>query len=414
LRTDGLCNVSAGAIRVAPNWQRTLWLCAAMQATMATGFNLAYPFMPFFLAELGVSTTAQVALWSGAIGAISPFVLAFVSPFWGAYGDRHGRKPTVFRCVIVVAMCFGLTGLCQTPWQVLAVTAISGALGGFSATAMALVGTQAPEGRLGFALGWMATGQLIGSLSGPLLGGILSDHIHDYRLIFLCTGAVVMIAGVVIVSFVEERFERPAVPPRRPAFREQLGEIVRHPTLLPLLFVLLLAQLTTFAAIPIIPLYVHGLIGDVSWLRTGSGIAIAMAGVAGVIATPWLGRLGDRIGYRPVLLVSLACAALLTFPQAFIPNYWLFITLRFGAGLFLGGIVSSVNALIGGVFPREERGRIYGITSSAAYVGLGSGPAIGGLVAAGLGFSAVFVVVGFLLLVTLGLVAANTKARPAG
>ena len=380
-----------------------------MQATMATAFNISAPFMPFFLIQLGVESTAHVALWTGAIASAGALVLAFVSPYWGAYADRNGRKQTVIRCCIVPALCFALTGFCQAPWQVFAVFALSGGFGGFSASAMALVGTQAPEGRLGYALGWMATGQFIGTLAGPMIGGLLADHVHDYRLIFIWLAVGVLVATALTMTFVHERFERPPPGQERPPFRQQVQEVVRHPTLLPLLFVLLLAQLTTYAAIPIIPLYIRALIGDVPWLSTAAGAAIAIAGVAGIIATPWLGRQGDRIGYRRVLVGSLGCAALFTFPQALIGNLWTFLALRFSAGLFLGGILPSANALIGRVFPREQRGRIYGITSSAGYLGLASGPALGGLIGAELGFSAVFVVVGALLVVTLVLVTLSAE-----
>jgi len=381
-----------------------------MQATMATAFSIGAPFMPFFLTQLGVRSTAEVALWNGAIASAGAFVLAFVSPYWGAHADRHGRKATVLRCCLVPALCFLLFAACQEPWQLFAVGALSGAFGGFSVAAMTLVGTQAPEGRLGFALGWMATGQLIGSLAGPLVGGVLADRLHDYRLIYIFTTAGVLLATLATVTFVQERFERPASH-ARPPLGEQVREVVRHPTLLPLVFVLLLAQVTTYAAIPIIPLYVRGLIGDVAWLGTAAGAAIAIAGVAGALATPWLGRTGDRIGYRPVLIVSLIGAALFTFPQALVSDVWWFLALRFTVGLFLGGIVPATNALIGRTFPREQRGRIYGITSSAGYLGLAFGPALGGLIGAQLGFAAVFAIVGALIALTLGLVILTPEAR---
>jgi DHA1 family multidrug resistance protein-like MFS transporter len=212
-------------------------------------------------------------------------------------------------------------------------------------------------------------------------------------------------------TFVEERFVRPPATQRIAPFAEQVREVVRHPTLLPLLFVLLLAQLTTYAAIPIIPLFLHGLIGNVPFVSTAAGAAIAIAGVAGIIATPWLGRQGDRLGYRPVLVASLAFAALFTFPQALAGNVWMFLALRFGAGLFLGGILPAANALLGSAFPAEQRGRIYGLTSSAGYIGIAVGPALGGLVGATLGFSAVFVAVAVLLLVTLVLVLRSGERR---
>ena len=381
-----------------------------MQAIMATSFTVGAPFMPFFLTQLGVRSTADIALWAGAIASSGTLLLAFVSPYWGAYADRHGRKGTVLRCCIVPALCYLLFAASRQPWHIVAANALSGAFGGFSAAAMTLVGTQAPEGRLGFALGWMATGQLIGSLIGPLIGGLLADHLHDYRLIYILTAAGVLLGTLFTVPFVHERFD-PPVGQRRTPLSEQIGNIVAHRTLLPLVVVLFLTQATIYAPIPILPLYVRSLIGNVPWLGTTSGLAIAIAGVAGALATPWLGRLGDRIGYRPVLIASLGAAALFTFPQALVADVRGLIALRFAAGLFLGGILPATNALIGRTASREDRGRIYGITSSASYFGIAAGPALGGAISAAFSFSTVFVLVAALTAVTLGLVLAMPDAR---
>jgi DHA1 family multidrug resistance protein-like MFS transporter len=397
--------VSVGLAPAAPNWRRTLALMVSMQAAMAGSFSMSLPFMPFFLIQLGVAPTERVLLWAGLIGSVQAFTVALVSPFWGALADRHGRKAMVQRCCITTTLFYGLVAFCHNEWQVFAVQAVAGLFGGFSAAAMTLVGTQAPEGRLGFALGWMATGQLVGSLAGPLIGGALADHVHDYRLVFVCTALGSLAAALVVTTLVREDFVRPALSARdRTPLREQIGEVVRHPTLLPLVFVLLLAQMTAQAANPAIPLFVRSMVGDVPWLATAAGATIAIVGVGGMIASPFLGRHGDRVGYRTILIVSLIGTALFTFPQAFAPNLWSLVAMRFGLGLFLGGILPSANALIGRVFPRERRGRIYGITSSASYLGLASGPTLGGLVAAHFGFAAVFLVVGTLILINLACV----------
>jgi len=378
-----------------------------MQAIMAASFMSSGPFMPFYLQQLGVQPTDRVLLWAGLIAAVQPLTIALISPFWGALADRTGRKAMVQRCCIATAFFYALIALCRNEWQIFAVQAAAGLFGGFSAASTTLVGTQAPEGRLGFALGWMATGQLVGSLMGPLIGGTLADHLHDYRLVFAATGIGSLAVALLVTAFVHEDFVRPALTRGRTSLREQLAEIAHHRTVLPVLFVLLLTQLTGQAANPVIPLYVRGLVGDAPWLATAAGFTIAIVGVAGVIASPFLGRHGDRVGYRTILIVSLIGAALFTFPQAFAPNLGTFIALRFGLGLFLGGILPSANAMIGSVFPRERRGRIYGFTASAGYLGLASGPIIGGVVAAHFGFAAVFLVVGALILINLGCVLAS-------
>ena len=66
-------------------------------------------------------------------------------------------------------------GLSQNVWQFFAARALMGVFAGFSSTAMALVASQVPEQRLGYALGWLSTGQLVGSLVGPVIGGVLAD-----------------------------------------------------------------------------------------------------------------------------------------------------------------------------------------------------------------------------------------------
>jgi len=399
----------------APNWKRTLALMVTMQAIMAGSFMSSGPFMPFYLQQLGVHPTEQVLLWAGLIASVQAFTVALVSPFWGALADRTGRKAMVQRCCITTTFFYLLIAFCQNGWEIFAVQAVGGLFGGFSAAAMTLVGTQAPEGRLGYALGWMATGQLVGSLAGPLIGGTLADHLHDYRLVFVCTSLGALTCALLVTAFVREDFVRPSLAARsRTPLREQIAEIAHHPTLLPLVFVLLLTQMTGQAANPVIPLFVHAMVGDVPWLATAAGASIAVVGVGGIIASPFLGRHGDRVGYRSILIASLVGAALFTFPQALAPNLGTFVALRFGLGLFLGGILPAANALIGRVFPRERRGRIYGITSSASYLGLASGPAVGGLVAAHFGYAAVFVTIGSLILINLACVVLSaTGQRPA-
>jgi DHA1 family multidrug resistance protein-like MFS transporter len=399
------------ASAAADDWRRTLWLMLVMQSTMTTAFSIAGPFMPLYLIQLGVTPAAHAAVWAGAIASVQAFGVAVTSPLWGALADRTGRKAMVVRCCIATMLFYSLIALAQAPWQIFVIQMIAGGFGGFSGAAIALVGTQVPEGRLGYALGLMATGQLVGGLAGPLFGGVLADRFHDYRLVFACTAVGALLVMLLVTIFVRERFERPPATHERPSLREQTRELLQHPALPPLVIVLMLTQLTTFAAYPIIPLFVQGLVGNTPWVATAAGGAMAIVGVAGVIATPWLGRRGDRIGHRRVLAISLLGTGLFTLPQALAPNLWVFLALRFGVGVFLGGILPAANALIARTFPREHRGRIFGITSSATYLGLASGPTIGGLIGARFGFGTVFVVMGALVLATLAFVVLSAR-RP--
>jgi DHA1 family multidrug resistance protein-like MFS transporter len=386
-------------------WQRSLWLMVAIRTAMSMAFNIAGPFLPFYLIELGVRGTADVELWAGVISSSNFLTSALLSPFWGSLSDRIGRKPMVVRSSIAACTFLALAGVCHNVWQLLVLQMLAGIFGGFSAATMALVGATVPEERMGFSLGWLATGQLVGTLIGPLIGGLIADHFHDYRIVYYFSASTALVVTLLCIGFVTERFQRPAETKHAPSRRELFLETVRHPILLPLLGIIALTQVSALAPGPVIPLFVQSMLGDTGGLlATAAGAAIAVMGVADVLASPWLGKRSDKIGYRRVLIISLLGAAAFTIPQAFTHDYWIFIALRFGLGMFLGGILPAANALAGRLFPRERRGHIFGLISSATFVGMFVGPLLGGSIAAHFGFAALFLTVGAIMLVNFGLV----------
>jgi len=292
-------------------------------------------------------------------------------------------------------------GVAATVWQFFAFRALMGVFAGFSSAAIALVASQVPEGRLGYALGWLSTGQLVGSLVGPLIGGVLADLTGSYRIPFYCTSATILLSMVLVWFAVHERF---VAPPKTHSGRSILSSLIAvatSSTLLALFFVLLMAQFGVRTVQPVVSLFVQELVGARPDLATLSGIAFSVTGLANVISAPFLGNRSDVIGYRRVLLICLLSATLTTLPQAFTTSYWLFTVQRFGVGLFIGGILPTANALVGRLVPRAERGTVYGITASAMFLGNSLGPLSGGAVAAAFGLRWVFLVTAAVLLANL-------------
>ena len=185
-------------------------------------------------------------------------------------------------------------------------------------------------------------------------------------------------------------------PPSRnrselPVWR-QLADIMRHPEMTPMFVVVMLGQITVFSVNPVVALYVQGMVGDSLYLGTFVGASFAVIGIADLIASPYLGKRSDQLGYRRVLLIASAGAALATIPQAFVHNIWTFMALRFGLGLFLGGVIPTVcvdrpHLPEGAARPRVRRQLQRGVPRSVP------GPAFGGL-AARFGLGSVFVVTG--------------------
>jgi MFS transporter, DHA1 family, multidrug resistance protein len=384
-----------------PQWQRTLWAMFGIQLVMTGAFSMLTPIMPLYLPVLGVHLESAIDLWAGVLAGVTSFVAAFASPLWGRLADRHGRKLMLLRSSLAVGLFAGLMGAAGNVWQLFAYRALMGVFAGFSSTAIALVASQAPEDRLGYAFGWLSTGQLVGSLVGPLLGGALADATGSYRIPFFCTSATILVSTGFVWFGVQERFVAARQGRGRRALISSLIAVARSPGLLALFFVLLMAQFGVRTVQPVVTLYVKQMLGARPDLATLSGIAFSITGLANVVAAPFLGNKSDQIGYRRVLLIALLGATVTTLPQAFTDSYWVFTALRFAVGLFVGGILPTANALVGRLVPRAQRGTVYGITSSAMFLGNSLGPLSGGAVAAAWGLHWVFVVTGAVLLANL-------------
>src|SRR5712691_3077084 len=382
-------------------WRYTLWAMVGIQFVDTMANSVLTPIMPLFLPELGVRTESGIDIWAGILSGVTSFVAAFASPLWGSLADRHGRKLMLLRSSLAIGLFTALMGVAANVWQFFAFRALMGVFAGFSSAAIALVASQAPEGRLGYALGWLSTGQLVGSLVGPLIGGVLADLTGSYRIPFYCTSATILLSMGLVWFAVQERFVAPPKARGRGSILSSLIAVATTPALLALFFVLLMAQFGVRTVQPVVTLFVQELVAARPDLATLSGIAFSVTGLANVISAPFLGNRSDAIGYRRVLLICLLGATLTTAPQAFADNYWTFAAERFGVGLFIGGILPTANALVGRLVPQADRGTVYGITASAMFLGNSLGPLTGGAVAAVLGLRWVFLVTALVLLANL-------------
>jgi DHA1 family multidrug resistance protein-like MFS transporter len=387
------------AAGVTSYWRQTLWAMVGIQLVMTMAFSMLSPIMPLFLPVLGVSSDSGIDLWAGILNGVTSFVAAFASPLWGSVADRHGRKLMLLRSSLAIGFFTALMGAAGNVWQFFACRALMGVFAGFSSAAIALVATQVPEGRLGYSLGWLSTGQLVGSLIGPIVGGILADMTGSYRIPFYCTSATIFLAMGLVWFVVREDFTRPQRGSRRSTVSGLIA-LVTTPALLALFFVLMMAQFGVRTVQPIVTLYVKEMVGPRPDIATLAGIAFSITGLANVVSAPFLGNRSDRIGYRRVLLICLLGGTLMTLPQAFTDNYGVFTAERFGVGLFIGGLLPTANALVGRLVSRADRGAIYGMTSSAMFMGNSLGPLMGGAVAASFGLRWVF-------LLTAAVMAAN-------
>ncbi|WP_245630254.1 MFS transporter [Alicyclobacillus acidiphilus] len=373
------------AVPARTSWKTILWIMAAVQFCMSIAFSSSNPFMALYVEQLGVHNVRHVELLTGIVQGMTPLMAALMSPFWGTLSDRSGRKMMVLRSTIAIAIFTGILGLAQNTWELIVIRALQGSFSGFSAASIALVASVIPQERLGFSLGWIQTSSMIGTLVGPLLGGVAADYTHNYHMVFFLTTIFAFIAFSITLVFVKEPQGPRVNTKKKPSLIGQFKAIRRLKTVQSMFVVLFLTQFTVMSVQPVLSVFMKQLAGNVSYLNTIAGFAFAVTGLADLIASPFLGKRSDTIGYRRVLIICMTGAGLFYLPQALSPNIWVFVASRFGLGMFIGGILPTANALIGRMTPSDQRGQIYGFTSSATFLGSFAGPLLGGVGSAFMG-----------------------------
>ncbi|WP_429806979.1 TCR/Tet family MFS transporter [Ensifer sp. B1-9] len=108
------------------------------------------------------------------------------------------------------------------------------------------------------------------------------------------------------------------------------------------------------------------------------GTMTALYAVMQFIFAPVLGALSDRLGRRPVLLISLAGAAVNYLFLAFAPNLWMLFAGRAIAGLTSANM-SVATAYITGITPENKRARRFGLFNAMFGIGFIIGPVLGGI-----------------------------------
>ena len=130
--------------------------------------------------------------------------------------------------------------------------------------------------------------------------------------------------------------------------------------------------------LPLLPRYAE----DLSITPTVIGLVVASFSVAQMIGSPILGRLSDRWGRKPVLLLSLCGTAIGSLVTGLAGTVWLLALGRIIDGVS-GASVSVAQAAVTDVAEPDQRARLLGLLGAAFGVGFVVGPAIGALAALG-------------------------------
>ena len=355
------------------------------------GYQMARsPVLPTFAADLGALPELI-----GVIVAASTITGVFFKLPAGALSDALGRK----RMMVLGALFFAappfLYPFVHDAWSLLALRFVHGfATAIFSPVASAYVVSLAETGR-GARLGWFSSANDIGATAGPLMGGLVLYFTASYSVTYLTVGALGVLTFIVVLLLPDvdrtavdrtRRRETQTFAERAVEFRLGVAEVFRTPPIFVAAGIEAVMYLGYGAFLGFLPIYARNVGLNDAEIAIVLGAQLAVA----VVAKPITGRLSDRVGRIPVIVIGLllcATALPLIFRSESLTAFVLAAPLL---GLGVGAVTPVTNALIADLASARRLGAAMGVFGTIWDIGEAAGPMIAGFLIGGLGYAETF------------------------
>ncbi len=379
------------------SWKRnfyTLW-CAELFAII--GFHAVQPFLAYYVQEFDVENLEEALLWSGYMGSVAGFAMALSSPVWGALADRFGRKSMVVRSMIGGGLTVFFMAYADSVMELLVARMLQGALAGTVTACITMVSTTTPKQHLGYAMGMMQGAFLLGAALGPLAGGPFIEA-YGYHASFLVSGAMVVAAGIAVQLLVREDFV--ARDDGAEAGGEAEGGGIHHffadtarllhiKPFMTTLVCLILIQFAYGVIMPVVPLFLQQLAGHTE-IISEAGIIFSLMSLTGALSSALMGKRAQQIGVQRMLFGGLMATALFLVLQGSAASVMAFAILQVMGGFTTGAVRPVANTIVTFVVDEVDRGKAFGIMTSASALGWALGPSVGGYIGSSWGFRSAF------------------------
>jgi MFS family permease len=357
------------------------------------GVGIVAPLLPLYAETMGAT-----GIWVGLIFAAFPISRTLATPVFGQLSDRSGRKP--FLCLGLLLFSIISLGFvwADSIYQLVAVRFLHGIAGAMILPiALAFVGDISPEGEEGKWMGFAGAAFFGGFGFGPLMGGVLTEHLGmDIAFFTMC--------GLNLIAFIIAAIFLPAISSRGVKLDADLSfRRIATSRVMNGLFIIRLAfaigRGASAAFLPIFAVLYLGL--SSSLVGVILAVYILLMSFLGIPA----GRIADWFSKRKLVvfgsIITSIYLALIPWTGDFWQIFWVCV---FGS---LGGALSlpASSALV------VEKGREFGMGSAMAFynmafsIGMGIGPILVGAIADFADVSAVFYFGAVVMLMGLGMFA---------
>lgn len=375
---------------------------------IALGYGLVAPVLPSFARSFDVGAMA-------ATFVVSAFALTrlIFAPTSGKLITRFGERKIYSIGLLIVALGSFGAGISTSYPMLIAARAIGG-VGSvmFTVAAMGILVRNSPPTIRGKISGYYATSFLLGNILGPVMGALAASL--GMRAPFFMYAALLLGAATVIMlklkdEPLEVNLNTQGIPVPKPALT--LKDAWKFSNFRSALFTNFTVGWSIFGIqSSVIPLAAVALLAEYHSAEPGydaaargatlAGFTLASYAAGNALTQIYSGKLGDKIGRRPLVFSGLTLAGIVTVLFGFISLPWAFIATAALLGISSALLGPSLQAALSDVIGNKRSGgqplAYYQMVSD---IGLIIGPLAAGFIIDAAGFIPAFILCGGLLLV---------------
>ena len=360
----------------------------------AVGNSILFIIIPLYVARLpapvfGLPRSARV----GIALALYGLVAALGQPVVGAISDRLGRrKPLILAGLVAMALftlAFTVVGRFTDLLLLRGLQGLAVAL--TIPTSLAIMSSATEKRTRGGAMGVYSTMRIIGLATGPLLAGLLYDHV-GFNAAFYAGGGFVALGALLVYLWVDE------VPGDTRAARERPFRVFEAGVLSRGILGLGFATFAMAVAFSMMGALETEFNQRLDQTALAFGLAFSALMLSRLVLQIPVGRWSDRVGRKPFLVVGLVLMAPATALLGYAATTGQLVLLRVAQGIASAGIAAPAFALAADLANRGGEGRQMSIITTGFGLGLALGPLLAGVLAIG-DFALPFVMGGALALV---------------
>ncbi len=313
----------------------------------------------------------------GILISVYGLIVAFSQPLVGRLIDTVKRPKLIIQVGLVVMAAATFSFILAVRYvDLLVIRTIQGVGVALTVPAsLALMAAGTERRTRGGAMGVFTTMRLVGFAIGPMLGGWLHDR-FGFDTAFI-VGAVLIAGGFALVQLLV----------REPPFEEEEAEAaggkrffsreLLTPAMLGLAFATFVMAASFTLMVPLEKEFNRRLQES----ALGFGIAFSALMVSRLFLQIPLGRLSDRIGRRPLLLVGLLLMAPTTALLGLAANTVQLALIRVFQGAASAGVAAPAFALAADLASKRGQGRQLGLVTMGFGLGIALGPLLAGFLA---------------------------------